>query len=208
MSNIVEVKNLSIDFNVRDGKFRAVEEISFNIQKNKTLALVGESGSGKSVTAMSIMQLLPHPQSSYSNGSSIKFENKEIINASKKELLNLRGNIISMVFQEPMTSLNPYHRVGAQITESVILHSDISQLGAKEEAINLMKLVEIDDVERRFNSYPHELSGGQRQRIMIAMALVNKPKLLIADEPTTALDVTIQAQILDLMYKLKRELGM
>ena len=208
MSNIVEVKNLSIDFNVRDGKFRAVEEISFNIQKNKTLALVGESGSGKSVTAMSIMQLLPHPQSSYSNGSSIKFENKEIINASKKELLNLRGNIISMVFQEPMTSLNPYHRVGAQITESVILHSDISQLGAKEEAIDLMKLVEIDDVERRFNSYPHELSGGQRQRIMIAMALVNKPKLLIADEPTTALDVTIQAQILDLMYKLKRELGM
>ncbi len=208
MSNIVEVKDLSIDFNVRDGKFRAVEEISFNIQKNKTLALVGESGSGKSVTAMSIMQLLPHPQSSYSNGSSIKFENKEIINASKKELLNLRGNIISMVFQEPMTSLNPYHRVGAQITESVILHSDISQLGAKEEAINLMKLVEIDDVERRFNSYPHELSGGQRQRIMIAMALVNKPKLLIADEPTTALDVTIQAQILDLMYKLKRELGM
>ena len=208
MSNIVEVKNLSIDFNVRDGKFRAVEEISFNIQKNKTLALVGESGSGKSVTAMSIMQLLPHPQSSYSNESSIKFENIEIINASKKELLNLRGNIISMVFQEPMTSLNPYHRVGDQITESVILHSDISQLKAKEETINLMKLVEIDDVERRFNSYPHELSGGQRQRIMIAMALVNKPKLLIADEPTTALDVTIQAQILDLMYKLKRELGM
>ena len=208
MSNIVEVKDLSIDFNVRDGKFRAVEEISFNIQKNKTLALVGESGSGKSVTAMSLMQLLPYPQSSYTNESSIKYDNKEIINASKKELLSLRGNVISMVFQEPMTSLNPYHRVGDQITESVILHSDISRSGAKEEAINLMKLVEIDDVERRFNSYPHELSGGQRQRIMIAMALVNKPKLLIADEPTTALDVTIQAQILDLMYKLKRELGM
>ena len=208
MSNIVEVKNLSIDFNVRDGKFRAVEEISFNIQKNKTLALVGESGSGKSVTAMSLMQLLPYPQSSYTNESSIKYDNKEIINASNKELLSLRGNVISMVFQEPMTSLNPYHRVGDQITESVILHSDISRSGAKEEAINLMKLVEIDDVERRFNSYPHELSGGQRQRIMIAMALVNKPKLLIADEPTTALDVTIQAQILDLMYKLKRELGM
>ena len=208
MSNIVEVKNLSIDFNVRDGKFRAVDDISFNIQKNKTLALVGESGSGKSVTAMSLMQLLPYPQSSYTNESSIKYDNKEIINASKKELLSLRGNVISMVFQEPMTSLNPYHRVGDQITESVILHSDISRSGAKEEAINLMKLVEIDDVERRFNSYPHELSGGQRQRIMIAMALVNKPKLLIADEPTTALDVTIQAQILDLMYKLKRELGM
>ena len=185
-----------------------MDDISFNIQKNKTLALVGESGSGKSVTAMSLMQLLPYPQSSYTNESSIKYDNKEIINASKKELLSLRGNVISMVFQEPMTSLNPYHRVGDQITESVILHSDISRSGAKEEAINLMKLVEIDDVERRFNSYPHELSGGQRQRIMIAMALVNKPKLLIADEPTTALDVTIQAQILDLMYKLKRELGM
>ena len=208
MSNIVEVRNLSIDFNVRDGKFRAVDNISFDIQQNKTLALVGESGSGKSVTAMSIMQLLPFPQSSYTSESSIKFNNKEIINASKKDLLSLRGNIISMVFQEPMTSLNPYHRVGDQITESVLLHSKVSKKEAKDEAINLMNLVEIDDVERRFNSYPHELSGGQRQRIMIAMALVNKPELLIADEPTTALDVTIQAQILDLMSKLKRELGM
>ena len=208
MSNIVEVRNLSIDFNVRDGKFRAVDNISFDIQQNKTLALVGESGSGKSVTAMSIMQLLPFPQSSYTSESSIKFNNKQIINASKKDLLSLRGNIISMVFQEPMTSLNPYHRVGDQITESVLLHSKVSKKEAKDEAINLMNLVEIDDVERRFNSYPHELSGGQRQRIMIAMALVNKPQLLIADEPTTALDVTIQAQILDLMSKLKRELGM
>ena len=208
MSNIVEVRNLSIDFRVRDGKFRAVDNISFDIQQNKTLALVGESGSGKSVTAMSIMQLLPFPQSSYTSESSIKFNNKEIINASKKDLLSLRGNIISMVFQEPMTSLNPYHRVGDQITESVLLHSKVSKKEAKDEAINLMNLVEIDDVERRFNSYPHELSGGQRQRIMIAMALVNKPQLLIADEPTTALDVTIQAQILDLMSKLKRELGM
>ena len=207
-NNIVEVRNLSIDFNVRDGKFRAVDNINFDVQQNKTLALVGESGSGKSVTAMSIMQLLPFPQSSYTSESSIKFNNKEIINASKKDLLSLRGNIISMVFQEPMTSLNPYHRVGDQITESVLLHSNVSKKEAKEEAINLMNLVEIDDVERRFNSYPHELSGGQRQRIMIAMALVNKPKLLIADEPTTALDVTIQAQILDLMSKLKNELGM
>ena len=208
MKNIVEVKNLSIDFNVRNGTFRAVDNINFDIQYNKTLALVGESGSGKSVTAMSIMQLLPMPQASYSENSSIKFESKEIINASKQDLLSLRGNIISMVFQEPMTSLNPYHKVGNQITESVLLHSKVSKKEAKDEALNLMKLVEIDDVERRFNSYPHELSGGQRQRIMIAMALVNKPKLLIADEPTTALDVTIQAQILDLMSKLKKELGM
>ena len=208
MKNIVEVKNLSIDFKVRNGTFRAVDDINFNIQNNKTLALVGESGSGKSVTAMSIMQLLPMPQASYSKNSSIKFESKEIINASKQDLLSLRGNIISMVFQEPMTSLNPYHKVGNQITESVLLHSKVSKKVAIDEALNLMKLVEIDDVERRFNSYPHELSGGQRQRIMIAMALVNKPKLLIADEPTTALDVTIQAQILDLMSKLKKELGM
>jgi len=208
MKNIVEVKNLSIDFKVRNGTFRAVDNINFNIQNNKTLALVGESGSGKSVTAMSIMQLLPMPQASYSKNSSIKFESKEIINASKQDLLSLRGNIISMVFQEPMTSLNPYHKVGNQITESVLLHSKVSKKVAIDEALNLMKLVEIDDVERRFNSYPHELSGGQRQRIMIAMALVNKPKLLIADEPTTALDVTIQAQILDLMSKLKKELGM
>ena len=208
MNNIVEVKDLSIDFIIRDGVFRAVDDISFNIQDNKTLALVGESGSGKSVTAMSIMQLLPMPQASYSNKSSIRFKDKEIITASKSELLSLRGNIISMVFQEPMTSLNPYHKVGDQITESVLLHSKVSKKDARDEAKNLMMLVEIDDVQRRFNSYPHELSGGQRQRIMIAMALVNKPKLLIADEPTTALDVTIQAQILDLMSKLKRELGM
>ena len=149
MKNIVEVKNLSIDFNVRNGTFRAVDNINFDIQNNKTLALVGESGSGKSVTAMSIMQLLPMPQASYSENSSIKFDSKEIINASKQDLLSLRGNIISMVFQEPMTSLNPYHKVGNQITESVLLHSKVSKKEAKDEALNLMKLVEIDDVERR-----------------------------------------------------------
>jgi len=208
MKNIVEVKDLSINFKVRDGSFCAVDNISFDIEKNKTLALVGESGSGKSVTAMSIMQLLPVPQATYKKSSSITFNGNEMIGASKKELLEIRGNIISMVFQEPMTSLNPYHRVGDQITESVLLHTNKSKKDAYEEAIQLMELVEIDDSERRFKSYPHELSGGQRQRIMIAMALVNKPELLIADEPTTALDVTIQAQILDLMSKLKKELGM
>ena len=208
MNNILEVSNLSINFATRDGSFKAVDNISFNIESNKTMALVGESGSGKSVTAMSILQLLPRPQASYSQASSIKFKGDEIIDASNDKLLNIRGNIVSMVFQEPMTSLNPYHRVGDQITESILLHTDSTKKEAIDEAKKLLELVEIDDIERRFYAYPHELSGGQRQRIMIAMALVNKPQLLIADEPTTALDVTIQAQILDLMSKLKNELGM
>ena len=208
MSNILEINNLTINFATRDGSFKAVDNISFNIESNKTMALVGESGSGKSVTAMSILQLLPRPQASYSQASSIKFKGDEIIDASNDKLLNIRGNIVSMVFQEPMTSLNPYHRVGDQITESILLHTDSTKKEATDEAKKLLELVEIDDIERRFYAYPHELSGGQRQRIMIAMALVNKPQLLIADEPTTALDVTIQAQILDLMSKLKNELGM
>ena len=208
MSNILEISNLSINFATRDGSFKAVNDISFYIEKNKTMALVGESGSGKSVTAMSILQLLPRPQASYSQASSIKFKGDEIIDAPNDKLLNIRGNIVSMVFQEPMTSLNPYHRVGNQITESIILHTNNTKKEAIDEAKKLLELVEIDDVERRFYAYPHELSGGQRQRVMIAMALVNKPQLLIADEPTTALDVTIQAQILDLMSKLKNELGM
>jgi len=208
MNNILEINNLSISFTTRDGEFKAVDNISFNIENNKTMALVGESGSGKSVTAMSVLQLLPSPQASYSESSSIKFKGDEIINASKEKLLSIRGNIVSMVFQEPMTSLNPYHRIGDQITESIILHTDSSKKEAVDEAKHLLNLVEIDDVDRRFFAYPHELSGGQRQRVMIAMALVNKPQLLIADEPTTALDVTIQAQILDLMSKLKNELGM
>ena len=208
MSNILEINNLTINFATRDGSFKAVDNISFNIESNKTMALVGESGSGKSVTAMSILQLLPRPQASYSQASSIKFKGDEIIDASNGKLLNIRGNIVSMVFQEPMTSLNPYHRVGDQITESILLHTNSTKKEAIDEAKKLLELVEIDDIERRFYAYPHELSGGQRQRIMIAMALVNKPQLLIADEPTTALDVTIQAQILDLMSKLKNELGM
>ncbi|MDB2611889.1 dipeptide ABC transporter ATP-binding protein, partial [Gammaproteobacteria bacterium] len=169
---------------------------------------VGESGSGKSVTAMSIMRLLPEPKASFGDESSIMFDGVEILNADKSSLRKIRGNKISMIFQEPMTSLNPYHRVGDQIVESILLHKEQAKSEAIAEAKNLMNLVEITEVDRRFNSYPHELSGGQRQRIMIAMALANKPKLLIADEPTTALDVTIQAQILDLMTKLKDEVGM
>ena len=205
---LLDIKNLSVEFHTRQGNFIAVDDISFEINTNETLALVGESGSGKSVTAMSILQLLPRPQAEYSKLSSIQFQGDEIINASEEKLLSIRGNIVSMIFQEPMTSLNPYHKIGNQISESILLHSDISKKDAKIKTLNLMKLVEIDSVERRYDSYPHELSGGQRQRVMIAMALVNEPKLLIADEPTTALDVTIQAQILDLMNKLKNELGM
>ena len=208
MNRLLEVKNLSVDFNVRDTKFRAVNDISLNLDKNETMALVGESGSGKSVTAMSILQLLPELKTSYPGNSSIVFNNIDILKASSRELRDIRGNQVSMIFQEPMTSLNPYHKVGKQIMESALLHSSLSKAEAEKEAKHLMELVEIPDVDRRFNAYPHELSGGQRQRIMIAMALVNKPKLLIADEPTTALDVTIQAQILDLMGKLKSELGM
>lgn len=208
MNKILEIKNLTIQFATRDGAFKAVDNISFDIEKNQTVALVGESGSGKSVTAMSILQLLPRPQASYSLDSSIKFNNSEIIDASKEKLLSIRGNIVSMIFQEPMTSLNPYHKVGDQITESILLHSNSTKKEATKEAMDLMSLVEIDDVNRRFYSYPHELSGGQRQRIMIAMALVNKPELLIADEPTTALDVTVQAQILSLLDTLRKERGL
>ena len=155
MSEILKVRDLSISFAVRDDSFLAVDNISFDIQRNQTMALVGESGSGKSVTAMSILQLLPRPQASYSNNSSILFDGKEVIDAPAKELIKIRGNIISMVFQEPMTSLNPYHRVGDQITESIILHSKKSKADANKEAKKLMTLVEIDDVDRRFSAYPH-----------------------------------------------------
>ena len=208
MSKLLEIKNLSVDFKLRENVFRAVDNISFEIHKNQTLALVGESGSGKSVTAMSILKLLPYPKAMHPNNSKIIFEGKNILEFDNKSLRQVRGNIVSMIFQEPMTSLNPFHRVGDQIIEAIITHSKTSKKEAKNKAFELLELVEIPDLLRRFKSFPHELSGGQRQRVMIAMALVNNPKLLIADEPTTALDVTIQAQILDLMSKLQKELGM
>ena len=208
MSNLLEVKNLTVGFKVRDSIFTAVEDASFKINKNETMALVGESGSGKSVSAMSILQLLPEGKTIFSDDSSIKFHHSEILEMSNKQLQSIRGKKISMIFQEPMTSLNPYHRVGNQITESILSHEGISKKDAENRAKELMELVEIPDLERRYKSYPHELSGGQRQRIMIAMSLINEPELLIADEPTTALDVTIQAQILDLMNRLKEKLGM
>ena len=208
MIPLLKISNLYVNFQVRKSKFSAVKNFNLLIEKNQIVGLVGESGSGKSVTAMSIMRLLQEPKASYGEKSSIEFDGEEILSANKKSLRKIRGNKISMIFQEPMTSLNPYHKVGNQIVESILLHKKQPKYDAILEAKNLMGLVEIPDVNRRFDSYPHELSGGQRQRIMIAMALANKPKLLIADEPTTALDVTIQAQILDLMIKLKNEIGM
>ena len=208
MKSLLQISKLSINFQVRKAEFCAVKNLDLEIKENQIAGLVGESGSGKSVTAMSIMRLLPEPKASFGDQSSIKFDGEEILSADKNTLRKIRGNKISMIFQEPMTSLNPYHRVGDQIVESILLHEKQVKSAAILEAKNLMNLVEIPEVDRRFFSYPHELSGGQRQRIMIAMALANKPKLLIADEPTTALDVTIQAQILDLMTKLKDEVGM
>lgn len=208
MKSLLKISNLSINFQVRKKEFSAVKNLDLSINENQIVGLVGESGSGKSVTAMSIMRLLPEPKATYAEESSIVFDGEEILSADKASLRKIRGNKISMIFQEPMTSLNPYHRVGDQIVESILLHKAQPKSEAVSEAKNLMNLVEISEADRRFMSYPHELSGGQRQRIMIAMALANKPKLLIADEPTTALDVTIQAQILDLMTKLKNEVGM
>jgi ABC-type microcin C transport system duplicated ATPase subunit YejF len=208
MKSLLKISNLSINFQVRKKEFSAVKNLNLSINENQIVGLVGESGSGKSVTAMSIMRLLPEPKATYAEESSIVFDGEEILSADKASLRKIRGNKISMIFQEPMTSLNPYHRVGDQIVESILLHKAQAKSEAVSEAKNLMNLVEISEADRRFMSYPHELSGGQRQRIMIAMALANKPKLLIADEPTTALDVTIQAQILDLMTKLKNEVGM
>ena len=208
MKYLLQISNLSITFRVRKTEFEAVKNLNLTIEENQVAGLVGESGSGKSVTAMSIMRLLPEPKAKFSSESSIIFNGEDVLKASPKELRQLRGNEIAMIFQEPMTSLNPYHRVGDQIIESIQLHKSQPKFNATIEAKELMSLVEIPEVDRRFSSYPHELSGGQRQRIMIAMALANKPKLLIADEPTTALDVTIQAQILDLMAKLKNEIGM
>ena len=208
MDKILEINNLVIDFESNDSIFRAVDDISLAIEKGKTLSLVGESGSGKSVTALSILQLLPEGTVQYSSESSIKFENDEIIACPKKTLSALRGNKISMIFQEPMTSLNPYQKVGFQIDETLIIHKKLTSKQAREKTIDLLKKVKIPEPESKVDSYPHQLSGGQRQRIMIAMALANEPELLIADEPTTALDVTVEKALLELLSDLQKEFGM
>jgi len=195
------------DLSVRFGTFEAVKHVSFEIARGETLALVGESGSGKSVTALSVLQLLPYPLASHPSGS-IRFGDAEMVNAPPATLERIRGNRIAMVFQEPMTSLNPLHTIERQINEVLFLHKRLNAAAARARTLELLQLVGLPDAEKRLGAYPHQLSGGQRQRVMIAMALANEPDLLIADEPTTALDVTIQAQILKLLKDLQQKLGM
>jgi len=203
----LQVEDLSVSFRSNGRDNPAVRHASFHIDKGETLALVGESGSGKTVTALSVLQLLPYPTASHPSGS-IKVDGIEMIGAPPATLTSVRGNRVSMVFQEPMTSLNPLHSIERQINEVLILHKKMNKAQARARTLELLRLVGLPDAERRLDAYPHQLSGGQRQRVMIAMALANNPDLLIADEPTTALDVTIQAQILKLLKELQSELKM
>ncbi|MHC2995573.1 MAG: ABC transporter ATP-binding protein [Candidatus Atribacteria bacterium] len=206
MKTLLEIKNLKTHFFTHEGIVKAVDGISFRINQGETLGIVGESGSGKSVTALSVMRLIPHPPGKIVNGE-IYFEGKDLLKLNDKEIRKIRGKKISMIFQEPMTSLDPVFTIGHEIVEAIQLHQGLSKEEARKKAIEVLKIVGIPDVEKRINNYPHELSGGMRQRVMIAMALSCNPTLLIADEPTTALDVTIQAQILRLINDLKDKFG-
>ncbi|WP_456295305.1 ABC transporter ATP-binding protein [Vibrio sp. AK197] len=206
-SPILQVENLSVSFTTNDGIVDAVNSISFQLQKGETLAIVGESGSGKSVSTNALMKLLPN-NALVAKDSSIKFEGNELINLSEKQMQSIRGNRIGMIFQEPMTSLNPYVRVGKQVTEAIICHQSVNANQAKARVIELFNLVQLPSPEQALKKYPHEFSGGQLQRIMIAMALINEPDILIADEPTTALDVTVQAEVLDLIKRIQHKMGM
>ena len=208
MTMLLAVRDLTTTFETADGVARAVDGVSFDLAEGETLALVGESGSGKTVTALSILRLIPEPAGRIAPGSRIEFAGRDLLSLSPRELREVRGAEIAMIFQEPMTSLNPVLTVGTQIAETVLAHEAASKREARERALDMLRLVGIADAESRLKSYPHELSGGMRQRVMIAIALVCRPRILIADEPTTALDVTIQAQILDLLADLKRRLGM
>jgi peptide/nickel transport system ATP-binding protein len=205
MPELLEIKNLQIDFASNDSVVRAVDGVSFSIDAGETLCLVGESGCGKSATALSIARLLPSPPAKYSGGE-ILVDGSDVLKASKAELRRIRGQVVSYVFQDPSVSLNPVFQVGTQIRETLKLHRP--EVANDSEVVRLLKLVGIPAPESRLKNYPHELSGGMQQRVMIAMALASQPKLLIADEPTTALDVTIQAQILELLKDLKQRLGM
>jgi len=204
---LIDVNDLQTYFHTEEGTVKAVDGVSFEIYPGETLGVVGESGCGKSVTSLSIMRLIESPPGQIENGE-ILFNGKDLTKLSQKEMRKIRGNDISMIFQEPMTSLNPVYTVGDQIMEAILIHKDVNKKQARQEAIDMLRKVGIPLPEQRVDEYPHQLSGGMRQRIMIAMALSCDPQLLIADEPTTALDVTIQAQILELMNSLKREFGM
>ncbi|MBT6135966.1 MAG: ATP-binding cassette domain-containing protein, partial [Rhodospirillaceae bacterium] len=189
MSALLEIRGLDVTFETQDNTVEAVKGAALTLDKGETVALVGESGSGKSVTALSILQLLPYPVARHSPGSSIVFDGQELVGADEPTMREIRGNRISMIFQEPMTSLNPLHKVEKQINETLVLHKGLGERAARARTLELLDLVGIRDPETRLASYPHQLSGGQRQRVMIAMALANDPDILIADEPTTALDV-------------------
>ncbi len=204
---LLEVNDLKTYFDTDEGTVRAVDGVSFHISRGETLAVVGESGSGKSVTSLSAMRLIPTPPGRIADGE-ILFEGRDLVTRPEAEMRRIRGNEISMIFQEPMTSLNPVYTVGDQIAEAIVLHQGKSNREALRMSAEMLDLVGIPEPEKRIKNYPHQMSGGMRQRVMIAMALSCGPKLLIADEPTTALDVTIQAQILDLMRNLQNEIGM
>jgi microcin C transport system ATP-binding protein len=205
---LLEIRNLGVGFHMPGGPFEAVKSASFDIRKGETLAIVGESGSGKSVTALSILKLLDYPKAFHTPGSSIRFHGEELIDKPEAAMRALRGRKIGMIFQEPLTALNPLHTIERQIGEVLSLHQGMGKTKARARILELLDLVGLPQLKTRLSAYPHELSGGQRQRVMIAMALANNPELLIADEPTTALDVTVQAQILELLDDLKQRLGM
>ena len=207
-SPLLSISNLDVSFHQGETHTIAAKNVSLEVYAGETVALIGESGSGKSVTALSALQLLPYPTAQHSQSSSIRFDSLELVQASEKTLRSIRGNRISMIFQEPMTSLNPLHTVEKQIGEVLFLHEKLNKHQARGRVIELLDLVKIPNPNERLESYPHQLSGGQRQRVMIAMALANKPDLLIADEPTTAVDVTVQAQLLELLQSLQQQLGM
>ncbi len=204
---LLDVRDLSVAFRHQGGSSVAVDRISFDIKRGECVALVGEFGSGKSVSALSVLKLLPYPTASHPSGS-IRFKGRELLPLTENDIRSIRGNDISIIFQEPMTSLNPLHTIEDQIVEILQLHGNVSGRTARARTLELLTQVGIPEPETRLKSYPHQLSGGQRQRVMIAMALANEPDLLIADEPTTALDVTVQAQILTLLAEIRARLGM